>query len=74
MGVTLSTFIVAIGVTTPRFGVGASTDPILLHNVNCSGHEKNISECNHSGVNNVFLCVHGDDVGVVCEGEYTIYN
>ena len=64
----------AIGVTTPMFGVGASTDPILLSNVNCSGQEKNISECNHSGVNNVFFCGHGDDVGVICEGECTICN
>ena len=62
----------AIGVSTPMFGVGASTDPILLSNVNCSGQEKNISECNHSGVNDVFICVHGDDVGVICKGECTI--
>ena len=66
--------IVAIGVSTSMFGVGASSDPILLSNVNCSGQEKNISECNHSGVNNVFFCGHGDDVGVICEGECTICN
>ena len=66
---------VAIGVSTPMFGVGASTDPILLSNVNCSGQEMNISECNHSGVNNVFFCGHGDDVGAICEGKCTIiYN
>ena len=60
--------------TTPMFGVGASTDPILLRNVNCSGQEKNISECTHSGVNDVIFCFHGDDVGVMCKGECTIYN
>ena len=70
MGVFIS--IVAIGVSTPLFGVGASTDPILLSNVNCLGQEKNISECNHSGVNKVFPCVHGDDVGVICNGECTM--
>ena len=64
--------IVAIGLSTLMFGVGASTDPILLSNVNCSGQEKNISECNHSGVNNVPICVHGDDAGVICEGECTL--
>ena len=64
----------AIGVFTPKFGVGASTDPILLSNVNCSGQEMNISECNHSGVNNVFFCVHGDDAGVICNGECTMIN
>ena len=58
----------AIGVTTPRFGVGASTQPILLTKVNCSGHEKNILECNHPGVNVVLSCKHNDDAGVICEG------
>ena len=66
-------FIGAIGVSTPMFGVGASTDPIFLYNLSCSGQENNISECNHSGVGNVFICVHGDDVGVICKGECTIY-
>ena len=57
-----------IGETTQHYGIGMSTQPILLRNVECSGHEANISECTHSAVNDIRHCSHDDDVGVICEG------
>ena len=59
---------VPIGVKTDFYGFGPSTQPILIHNVNCSGNERNISECIHSEINDVGACLHGDDTGVICEG------
>ncbi|XP_010070899.1 PREDICTED: deleted in malignant brain tumors 1 protein-like, partial [Pterocles gutturalis] len=49
-----------------RFGWGAG--PIWLDNVNCRGHETDISNCRAKmwGVHN---CHHGEDAGVVCAGE-----
>ncbi|KFV06174.1 Deleted in malignant brain tumors 1 protein, partial [Pterocles gutturalis] len=46
-----------------RFGWGAG--PIWLDNVNCRGHETDISNCRAKmwGVHN---CHHGEDAGVVC--------
>ena len=63
-----STHTVPIGVTTDIYGAGPSTQPILIHDVECSGNERNISECMHSEVNDVGTCLHGDDAGVICEG------
>ena len=53
---------------TDFYGFGPSTQPILIQNVECSGNERNISECMHSEVNDVRACSHGDDTGVICEG------
>ena len=61
-------FSVPIGVVTELYGAGATTQPILLRNVNCSGDEDNITECSHSVINFVRNCVHADDVGVICQG------
>ena len=52
-----------------HYGIGASTQPIMLMNVECSGNEKNISECSHFGVNRVGICRHQDDAGVICAGK-----
>ena len=59
---------VPIGVKTDFYGFGPSTKPILIRDVNCSGNERNISECIHSEVNDVEPCLHRDDAGVICEG------
>ena len=59
---------VHIGVKTDFYGFGPSTQPILIQDVECSGNERNISECMHSEVNNVISCLHVDDAGVICEG------
>ena len=56
------------------FGAGPSTQPILISNVKCSGNESNITECSHSDVNSVGVCLHADDVGVICEGKFYSYN
>nr|CAB38028.1 scavenger receptor tyrosine kinase [Geodia cydonium] len=36
-------------------------------NVECLGNESNISECSHSDINHVGVCLHADDAGVICE-------
>ena len=59
-----------IGVTISHYGIGASTQPIMLFNVECSGNETNISECLHSEVNKVGMCDHVDDAGVICTGTH----
>ena len=64
------THTVPIGVTTDIYGAGPSTQPILIRDVECSGNERNISECMHSEVNNLEGCLHGNDAGVICEGSY----
>ncbi|CAI8006506.1 Deleted in malignant brain tumors 1 protein, partial [Geodia barretti] len=66
---------IPIGVTTDTmFGAGPSTQPILISNVVCSGNESKITECSHSDVNSVGVCLHEDDVGVICEGKFYSYN
>eukprot|EP00745_Piridium_sociabile_P017596 TRINITY_DN26383_c0_g1_i10.p2 TRINITY_DN26383_c0_g1~~TRINITY_DN26383_c0_g1_i10.p2 ORF type:complete len:134 (-),score=18.91 TRINITY_DN26383_c0_g1_i10:164-565(-) len=56
--------------STSFFGAGNSTQPILLDNVECTGNESNLLDCQHNpiGVGN---CSHSEDVGVVCgSGEF----
>ena len=44
---------------------GAGSGPIWYGEVNCTGNERNLTQCSHSGVG-VHKCVHGDDAGVIC--------
>ena len=53
---------------TVRYGVGNDTQPILLRKVDCKGNETSISECNHPEVNDVRVCTHQADAGVICQG------
>jgi len=42
------------------------TGAIVMDDVLCSGTEADLTECAWSSTNN---CGHGEDIGVVCEGE-----
>ncbi|XP_039889739.1 deleted in malignant brain tumors 1 protein-like [Simochromis diagramma] len=50
--------------TNAHFGEG--TGPIWLRRVNCSGHERSLSECD---LNRYWpYCGHSEDAGVICSG------
>ena len=56
---------------SPHFGPGAGF--ILLDNVDCTGNEANLTQCQHNGLA-VHNCVPREDAGVFCSnstGEYT---
>ena len=44
---------------------GQGTGPILLSNVQCSGNEQRLFECQHNSLD-VGTCVHTEDAGVDC--------
>ena len=48
---------------------GQGTGSIWLDKITCTGTETSLYNCFHDefGIHN---CVHGDDVGVACEGMY----
>ena len=51
-----------------RFGQGIG--PIYLDNVFCMGNETTLTDCQHQGIAS-HNCLHYEDAGVVCSGEYT---
>ena len=48
-----------------RYGQGSG--PIVLDDVRCSGHERYLWSCPHSGWN-THNCRHSEDASVVCSG------
>ena len=50
---------------------GKGQDQILLDDVECTGHEKSLSECPHRGFGE-HDCDHNEDAGVICSGN-TLY-
>ncbi len=55
-----------VNVTRKNGHYGKGNGPILLDNVQCTGNESYIWECNHRGWK-VHNCGHNKDVGVDCE-------
>ena len=51
-----------------RFGRG--TGSIYLDNVFCMGNETRLTHCLNQGIGS-HNCLHSEDAGVVCSGEYT---
>ena len=56
----------AVAFSSAHFGPG--TGPIHLDNVDCSGSERNLTDCLHSSS---IRCSsgHSEDAGVRCQGE-----
>ena len=49
------------------FGPGASSQTIWLAEVMCSGSESRLIDCNYAAIDiGNDICVHSEDVGIVC--------
>ena len=50
-----------------NFVAAESSSPIWMDNVQCTGSEDVLDQCNFSGWKNTYLCNHAmNDAGVVC--------
>jgi deleted-in-malignant-brain-tumors protein 1 len=54
--------------TNAFFGSGLTA--IHLDDLNCTGTERRLADCGHSGVGN-HNCLHHEDAGVLCIGKYS---
>lgn len=57
----------ATAVQGGRFGQGSFWQQIWLDNVQCTGSEMYLSDCDSQGFG-IHNCAHYEDAGVVCEG------
>lgn len=48
-----------------RLGPGKASQPIWMSNVECTGSERRLDQCKHSGWA-IHSCTHASDVGVAC--------
>ena len=57
----------ACAITTSQFGIAESSSPIWMDNVQCTGLEDVLDQCDFSGWDNAYLCNHANnDAGIVC--------
>ncbi|XP_069462697.1 CD5 antigen-like [Ambystoma mexicanum] len=53
--------------SSPKFGPGLASDPILISELYCSGQEHSLGECNYKRED---TCDHDEDAGVGCAEKY----
>ena len=53
------------GTVYNKAGLGKGTGKIWLDEVRCTGNERRLFDCPHSGIN-VHDCKHDEDVGIAC--------
>uniref|UniRef100_A0A8C6WFS8 SRCR domain-containing protein n=1 Tax=Neogobius melanostomus TaxID=47308 RepID=A0A8C6WFS8_9GOBI len=58
-----------MSITEAKFGQGS--DPIWFDNVQCSGNESSLLQCQHNGLGS-HDCTHTEDAGVVCSGRIVL--
>lgn len=54
-------------INSNQFGVAESSAPIWMDNLQCTGSEDALDQCDFSGWGNTYFCNHAsNDAGVVC--------
>ena len=51
---------------------GHGKGPVNVYNLDCSGTENSLSECYWERAVGESTCYHGEDVGLICSGEYIL--
>ena len=61
----------SVAFSSAHFGAGVG--PIYLDNVDCSGSESNLTDCQSSSFVSCYYG-HSEDAGVRCQGRFTCTN